>query len=506
MRTNPFIVGLILLASCSGGHDSAEVSLAREDSFTGRGNQNETLLTMTVSPSGDCTVKTVSVSLNAEASDVTAVSLSRDGKVLDSKPVKSGKNEYSLKCGESLDSAAVFTIGADIAPDAREGGKVSAEVLSVNMRGGAVTPEAPEAADREILLCRKRLFAPGDYGSQFWRIPAIKQLRSGVLLVVNDRRNTTEADLPNEIDVVSRYSTDFGQTWSEPVYVAKNQGKMAGYGDPSLVELEDGTVICMFAGAQGISGSSWEDPQRSYYSVSHDQGQTWSDPVDITASVWGPNSANPSCKKYKSSFFSSGNSLLLTEGEHKGRIMVANVASYDTGSGRSLNNHAVYSDDGGQTWKVSGMAYPNGDEAKIVQLNDGRILMSIRQTGQRAYAISEDDGQTWSETGFWPDINVTNCNGDLIRYDENTLLHTVPNSMMRENVSVFLSFDEGKTWPEHKTICAGPSQYSSITVLSDGTIGAYIEENPKSKGERWPHGTELWYERFSFEWLRDNQK
>ena len=39
--------------------------------------------------------------------------------------------------------------------------------------------------------------------------------------------------------------------------------------------------------------------------------------------------------------------------------------------------------------------------------------------------------------------------------------------------------------------------YSSLTVLKDGTLGAYIEENI--------NGVELWYERFSFEWLRRHE-
>jgi len=66
--------------------------------------------------------------------------------------------------------------------------------------------------------------------------------------------------------------------------------------------------------------------------------------------------------------------------------------------------------------------------------------------------------------------------------------------MERENVSVFMSFDQGKTWPEHKSICHYKSVYSSLTVLKDGTIGAYLEENPHG-------GCELWYLNFSMEWL-----
>ena len=308
--------------------------------------------------------------------------------------------------------------------------------------------KSPRSGEREILLARKCLYRPGDYGSNYWRIPAILQLSDGTLLTVNDRRNVVQDDLPNQIDVVSRYSTDGGRSWSESVFIARNGGKMFGFGDPGLAELEDGTVICTFCGGQRLDKSCWEDPQRSYFAVSKDHGRTWSEPENITASIWGPDPRNPFCKRYNSSFFSSGNSLVLKSGPHKGRMLVANVCTYD--SWRGLCNHAVYTDDG---------------------------------------------GQTWSEPAFWKEIHTNACNGDLIRYNDSILLHSVPNSMKRENVSIFLSYDEGRTWPEHKSICHGRSVYSSLTVLQDGTIGAYIEEDPTG-------ACELWYMNFSLDWLQ----
>lgn len=56
------------------------------------------------------------------------------------------------------------------------------------------------------------LFRPGDYGSANWRIPAILCLGDGSLLATCDRRKYNEADLPEDIDIVSRRSTDGGHT------------------------------------------------------------------------------------------------------------------------------------------------------------------------------------------------------------------------------------------------------------------------------------------------------
>jgi len=498
MKANTILAAVLLFCSAL-SQAQPTVSVERDTTFTGRGNRCETLLKMRVSTDTPALMKGIQVKPQAQKGDVVSIGVCRNGEVLKSRRFRSWRKSYGFRLRESVDSSAVYCIFADIAETAAEGGLVSADVGKVRFKRAAVRPGSPAPASREILLRRICLFKPGDYDSKYWRIPAVRQLSDGTILVVNDKRNITESDLPGDIDVVAKYSTDGGRTWSEPVYVADNAGRTdQGYGDPGLVELEDGTVICTFAGGQNFYSSSWENPQHSYFCVSKDHGRTWSEPVDITATIWGPAPANPYCTRYRSSFFTSGNSLILGSGPHKGRILVANVGTTD-GTARGLCNHAVYSDDGGATWQVSDLAWEHGDEAKMVQLLDGRILMSVRQRGERGFVISEDDGQTWGEKGHWSEICTNACNGDIIRYNDGILLHTVPNSMKRENVSVFLSFDEGRTWPEHKSICHYQSVYSSITVLQDGTIGAYLEENPHG-------GCELWYENFSLDWLRNKRK
>ena len=140
---------------------------------------------------------------------------------------------------------------------------------------------------------RLRLYAPGDYGSRNWRIPAIRALPDSSLLVVNDRRKYNEGDLPEDIDIVARRSTDNGRTWSEPVTIVKGTGRGQGYGDPALVTTSDGDVICAFAGGNGFFASTEANPIRTFIARSHDSGQTWSIPEDITALIWGSKALNP---------------------------------------------------------------------------------------------------------------------------------------------------------------------------------------------------------------------
>ena len=138
------------------------------------------------------------------------------------------------------------------------------------------------------------------------------------------------------------------------------------------------------------------------------------------------------------------------------------------------------------------MRFPWGDEAKLVELVDGRVLISVRQNGARGFNISDDGGVHWGTQGYWVDMVTNACNGDMIRLsatdqegEQNILVHSITNSREREKVSIFFSYDEGITWQDPILLFNGPSVYSSLTVLPDGSVGAYIEQNPNGACELW---------------------
>ena len=100
---------------------------------------------------------------------------------------------------------------------------------------------------------RTVLYRPGDFDSQFYRIPAIITAKDGSLVAATDRRKFSNADLPEDIDIILNHSTDGGHSWSEPQFLAIGTGKGKGFGDCALAHTRDeGGLIAVFAG-----GGTW---------------------------------------------------------------------------------------------------------------------------------------------------------------------------------------------------------------------------------------------------------
>lgn len=76
----------------------------------------------------------------------------------------------------------------------------------------------------------------------------------------------------------------------------------------------------------------------------------------------------------------------------------------------------------------------------------------------------------------------------------------------RHDVSIHISQDDGNTWPLSKIIQPGPSAYSDIAVLPDGSVLCFYEsgiEPPKIKRNRdWAYAN-LTLARFNLEWITD---
>ena len=376
----------------------------------------------------------------------------------------------------------------------------------------ALAETAPFTGIQKTVLRRE-----GDEGVHTFRIPGLTTTKAGSLLAVFDLRHKNSGDLPGDIDVGVRRSTDNGQTWSPMALVLdydKNEKGSAGngVGDPCIVaDLQTGSVFV--AGLWSFGNRGWngsgpglEPMETGQFILARidDDGKTWSKPINITQQVKQP--------EWKLCLQGPGRGIQLRDGT------LVIPAQFKDGSAKSVP-HAffIYSRDHGKTWRSSPPAVPLEQspwttESQVAELADGGILISMRNHDgrkQRAWSVfSRDpktgklDGGSWSPVRFA--LDDPTCAAALVNYPskqpgEDIVIFANPASQSkRERMTVYLSRDGGKTWPVSKLVDERPSAYSCLTVLSDGSVGLLYESGDKHSV------AELVFARFTLDWLSTN--
>lgn len=402
-------------------------------------------------------------------------------------------------------------IAIDIAPDAKEGATVDAVIDSYVIGGQEVKEEAGDPAmEATIFLTESAALMPMDMGTLYYRIPAICCSADGQRLVVlTDDRKNHGADLPSHCYVVAQYSEDGGRTWSEPVNVAgtAKTGGDYGHGDASLITNritgEITGIMTTSANGNGYFASTPSKPQTWKTITSKDGGRTWSIPADHTKELYAQGSPNPN---WLGGFSGSGAGLQKRDGTLVSPFVNRESPDGSTSGGNITQNYYSFmSKDGGKTWYVSGKSGTTGaDEPKIIERNNGDLAISVRHGGYNFYNYTTDDGETWkkaAQTAFTSGINGNACDGEYMYWCStldgnpwNIVLQTGPNNGSRQNVSIALSTNEGQSFLSPRTICPRGSAYSAATVLPDGTLGVYYEENGLFGGYT------MRFVRFSLDW------
>ena len=151
------------------------------------------------------------------------------------------------------------------------------------------------------------------------------------------------------------------------------------------------------------------------------------------------------------------------------------------------------------------------NESQVVELADGSLMMNMcsrHGLHQLAVAITKDLGHTWTPLTHDPALVEPICQASIIRYTDrrdgytkDRLLFSNPanNDRRRINMTVRISYDEGKTWPVQKLIDSGKTAYSCLTVLPDGTIAILYERGEKHAAQR------IAFVRFNLEWLSEGK-
>ncbi len=371
-------------------------------------------------------------------------------------------------------------------------------LLSLYQGAGARLLDDPNYAT-DPFFAETIVFQAGTDGYFLFRIPTIIRTPSNSLLAFCEARLESGADRGNK-DVVLKQSTDEGKTWSavqivvdHKTFASRWTGLYIAVGNMTPVVDQFNDTIWLLFSVDANDGQT--HAITVWVTHSSDSGVTWTIPTEITSEVM--------VSAWDEHFEGPVHAIQLANG----RLL---VPSYHRITSTPFHHsHVIYSDDHGATWKLGGVVYGlYTNEATLVQLLDGRILMSMRSSSttnlQRPFALSTDFGERWSTIRVAPDIPESFCQASMIRFsdqfsqDHNLLLFSSPAGPDRTNMLIRLSYDEGQTWPIGKSVYPGKVAYSDLVMLPDSTVGLLYEKDWQSQST-----FKLVFARFNLVWLTD---
>ena len=290
----------------------------------------------------------------------------------------------------------------------------------------------------------------------------------------------------------------------------------AAYGDPCIVadRTSDSILVMSCSGNTGFQVGTREVHQGIARFYSTDEGETWSEPEYIQEPVYALFD-NCSRGPVRSLFIGSGKihqSRYVKVGTYYRLYCSALVRDVNG----TYCNYVLYSDDFGGTWKLLGDAetppIPSGaDEPKTEELPDGSVICSSRIRGGRKFNIFTFSNAERGE-GSWGTVATSDasnngvsavgnsCNGEIMilpairKADGEKLyvaLQSVPfgygkSSDGRDNVGIYKELadksDFGSAanfagnWDGRHQATWLRSAYSTMCMQADGRIAFLYEE------------------------------
>lgn len=331
---------------------------------------------------------------------------------------------------------------------------------------------------------RKRM----DDQSNTYRIPGLIRTPKGTLIAVYDIRWKNAGDLQGDIDVGISRSLDNGQTWL-PMQKAIDMGEWGGLsntengiGDPAiLVDGQTGRIWIAALWLHGKKGKAawWASqpgttPQETgqfILAYSDDEGATWSEPINITQQV----------KKTEWYLCFNGPGMGIAK---KDGTLVFPAQFKD--KEQVPHSTIIYSKDHGKTWHIGTGAKSKTTESQVVELADGSLMLNMRDDrgGSRSVAVTRDLGQNWEEhVSSRSALPEPVCQASIIRITlkdgrQALAFFNPATTKGRHHMTLKLSFDEGKTWPEkYHTLIYEPGTYgySCLTQVDASTLGVLYE-------------------------------
>jgi sialidase-1 len=368
----------------------------------------------------------------------------------------------------------------------------------------------------EVLSTSQPFVSPkGEYVTErdryhTFRIPGMAVASDGTILLFAEGRRGDGSDPRRDenapADIVVRRSVDNGATW-EPLVVIDSGFRpdrgMVDFGDPTpVLDAETGTVFLLYGqwpdlGEITVAHGQSPDPGSGHQVVwvrsSRDNGKTWSERKQVVY----PDEPNETSDElyWRQAEPGPGSGIQLRRqkpgGAPNGRLVIpAKRSGSRTPDGPvQVTPFVYYSDDHGETWQVGNVTPgPDGNEDEVVELTGGTVLLDARQNDgdHRRRHLSQDGGVTWGPDT--PDAPaLPQVDGAMLRYDAARILFSAPqgrDGLNRNDLTVWTSYDEGKSFGEPMLLHEGAAAYSVMQRLADGTVGLAVETENEA-GERY---------------------
>ncbi len=197
-------------------------------------------------------------------------------------------------------------------------------------------------------------------------------------------------------DIYAIYSSDEGESWTEPALLLAHDERAQNYMSPALIRLPDGNIGMAFDRKERTETATDCVP---HFVWSSDEGKTWSEPVNCYVEHGYTGIVNDCFVCLK-----NGRIMLPVGGFHPHFVP-------DTVKGSVVT--FVYSDDCGKTWQLmpDAVCSPFTDhtglqEPGLYEYEDGTLWMYCRTYyGFQYQSFSTDGGYSWSPAQ--PSFNFT---------------------------------------------------------------------------------------------------
>ena len=319
-------------------------------------------------------------------------------------------------------------------------------------------------------------------GYEEYRIPAIAVTDKGTVLTAWESRKETGNDWA-ECHITVRRSTDDGKSFGEPQYIKGTVPPEERITWNNTVLISDRNLVHLIF---------CQDYEKTWYTVSEDEGETFREPVEITETLrnipweWNVCATGP------------GHGILTKAGLLVVPIWLA-MGKVHERKGKLVRDHfpsvagCIYSEDHGKTWLPGFFTrgVENANETTVAEMASGKLLFNFRnERFERCrvmgitQAVPTKLETVWSETQL-PDPT---CCGSMESEDGTLYFVNCANHDMnifyapRIHLTLYRSNDDARTWEALEEIdpCGGYADLAihenAAYILYERTVNGTIQE------------------------------